>query len=1801
MKKLLWLFSVLLASFALQVASAQPYGNEWINYSKTYYKFKVGSNALYRIPYSTLQASGLGTLSGAGFKVFHKGIEVPIYLTTGGTLGVNDYIELFGERNDGSFDTQLYKQADWQLNPYNSMFSDNSFYYLVWDNTTPGLRYTNQNNNISSPPAAETYFMHTVVKSYKNVAVNGKPFRLGGANHWFADFEDGEGLGSLTVASGGTLAIDFNTPAKYVGPGSPAGDLTVAVAGVSNDAAFLPDHAFTVQINSTTYMSESFEGYDFNTYNSDVFLTDIGNTTVVNFEATGGLGYLNQNTIPYAVLTYPRTFDFANQKTFGFTLETNGQKYLEITNFNGGANPVLYDLTNKLRLTPVLEGGVYKFLLPSGTNPFSTRKLYFSTTDAPCNVGCTIPECNPAQCTFYTVPTLESKQFTNFGAAANQGDYIMITNNKLRLGATDWVAQYETYRQSADGGGYNVVVVDIDELYDQFAAGIPKHPMSIRNFLSYAIDQWSVDPRFVLLLGKSISYNNFSSIYFENNLVPTFGYSPSDNMLTVNDVNSYQPRLPVGRVSATNGDAVRAYLQKLIEYETDVPCTREAREWTKNVLHVSTAWSNAEQTQFLANLANFENTIEGVQYGGDVTTFDDCANGCSPETNPAPAFINAFNQGASLVTLFGHSLGSTDWDFDGMSQTPSSYSNFGKYPFILANSCFVGNVHQYSFTDANNSLAERYTLADNLGAIAYAATVFFGIPSYLDDFSERYYEHFANSDYGQPMGASMLETLNEIYNNDPTSPDFEGTKVTSEEFTFVGDPAIVLAGSYDKPEFIIQNNGSYTDVQIRDSETNALLATTIPNSVDSIDVTVHLTNIGQILNGNVQICIQRQVGAGTPQTVVQQLVPNPITENTYTFTIPVNANTNSGNNIFTVVIDCNNQYTEDCEDNNQVVLSANVESSSCAGLAPPVISNSIANSYCANAAPVTLLATPAGGTFSGTGVSGNTFNPSGLSPNTYTITYTYVYPENGCSVFAVKNITINAQPSAQFVPTAVATCVGTPITLNVTAYDPSATYTWNLGGGIGGGTQQNQVATWNTPGNKTVTLTVTKNGCTGTQSIPVTVEAPLLPTTVSCQSTTLSSVTFTWTPVAGATLYDVYANGSLSEANVSANTFTIPGLDQGEQVSLTVVAVGTGACGNSVQSAPQTCVAQNCPSIDLTIAPLESNTEFCKNESPVTLTSNPTGGVFAIDGNTVTSITPALLGVGTHIVTVDYIDGDCAYDKSYTINIYDTPTPEITGATNICAGTSQTLSVADNFDSYIWSTGAQSSSIIVTTAGSYAVTVTNTAGCSAADNVIVTTVTEPTLDIAPTSGFNQICAGGVLTLSATAGFQAYNWSGGSPSSPSIVVVTAPGIYSVTATDATGCQWSESINITQATITEPAVSLNGQTTNTGICGGSDNTLDAGTGYASYNWSTGATSQQITITQANTYCVTVTNSAACSAVSCFEVTNNNLNAPQVSASATEICNDPVTLTVGSAYDSYTWTGGATTQQISVDAAGTYYVTVTDNGCQATESITIAQSAQATPTAAFTVTGATTLCSSGNLNITNQSVNADTYLWTLTNVTNGATQTSNDPEPNFSVSDDGTYNLNLVVSAICGSATANSQQLSVVTVASAPTIDVTADLTKTCSGDPVVLTVTTNASSFQWLENGTPIGATGSPLTVNPIRDAVYTVVATNQFNCSVSDSIAIEVDDNCELPNAITPNGDGFNDTWQIPQANTTPNISVQIFNRWGQLVWSTSAYSNASGAFDGTNMDGTELSEGTYYYLIEGVDNSPLSGPLTVIR
>ena len=113
--------------------------------------------------------------------------------------------------------------------------------------------------------------------------------------------------------------------------------------------------------------------------------------------------------------------------------------------------------------------------------------------------------------------------------------------------------------------------------------------------------------------------------------------------------------------------------------------------------------------------------------------------------------------------------------------------------------------------------------------------------------------------------------------------------------------------------------------------------------------------------------------------------------------------------------------------------------------------------------------------------------------------------------------------------------------------------------------------------------------------------------------------------------------------------------------------------------------------------------------------------------------------------------------------------------------------------------------------------------------------------------------------------------------------------------------------------------------------------------------------------------------------------------------------------------------------------------------------------------------------------------------------------------------------------------------------------------------------------------------------------YWVTVTDENLCTNSDTMAVTVIRNLEIPNAITPNNDGDNDTWRIPGLMLYPNSVVKIYDRWGDLVYQARNY-DESKYWDGTDMNGKELPMDSYYYMIKlGTGEKPIFGSVTIIR
>src|SRR6185369_10047753 len=214
-------FLLLLLILADLHANSQVYNNEWINYSQTYYKFKVGATGLYRISQPALSSIGLGSTPAELFKLWRNGKEIPVYTTVAtGSMGESDYIEFWGEMNDGKPDLPLYRLPDFQLDDKWSIETDTAFYFLTVTSSASNLRYQPTANNVAlNILPVEPYFMRSVGTQWRQKTNNGFAESVGSLVYSSA-FDQGEGWTSLDIFNSGTPLTDNQLNLMvYTGPG----------------------------------------------------------------------------------------------------------------------------------------------------------------------------------------------------------------------------------------------------------------------------------------------------------------------------------------------------------------------------------------------------------------------------------------------------------------------------------------------------------------------------------------------------------------------------------------------------------------------------------------------------------------------------------------------------------------------------------------------------------------------------------------------------------------------------------------------------------------------------------------------------------------------------------------------------------------------------------------------------------------------------------------------------------------------------------------------------------------------------------------------------------------------------------------------------------------------------------------------------------------------------------------------------------------------------------------------------------------------------------------------------------------------------------------------------------------------------------------------------------------------------------------------------------------------------------------------------------------------------------------------
>ncbi|UEG49891.1 C25 family cysteine peptidase [Ferruginibacter lapsinanis] len=890
MKKILIPFFLLIT-----LAGHAQLNNSWIDYNKTYYKFTVGSTGLYRINQSVLAAANLNTVSAENFQLWRNGQEVRLYTSVStGVFGPSDYIEFLGKANDGLSDKQLYRKPEFQLCDSISLITDTAAYFLTVNTASANLRYINTPNvTAGNSLQAETYFMRRLSHPFKE-QINRGFAEIVGEYVYSSSYDNGEGWSSYDVQPGTDLNYQFNNLNVYTA--GPADGLSVYISASGNALNY---RSVKMKLFDNVVVNEVMDV--FNSLKKQVDglpLSYLQNPNSATFSINGTSGNVNDRiVISEIALTYPATFNFNNQKNFYFELKASVPgNYLEIDNFNnGGVAPILYDINNGKRLVGDITStpGKVKFVLQGSVD--AVRKFMLVSEDAS-NIS--------------AVTRLTSRTFINYANTINQGDYLLIANPVLFNDGTgiNNVDKYSQYRASVTGGGFNTKIISTDELTDQFAFGIKKHPASIRDFIRFSVAQFSVKPKYIFLIGRGVSYDEYrkheSSPEADRlNLVPTFGW-PASDMLLACEPAKFVPLVPIGRIAVVNGTELGHYLDKMKEYEqvqAAPSCSIIDKAWMKNFIHVVGGADSAEDALFKSYMKTYEDIASDTLFGAKVETFKKESTASVEQAN-GERIKTLLKEGTSLISYFGHSSANT-LAFN--LSNPEVYENKGKYPFFCVSGCSAGNFFTYDLGRLadNLSLSEKYVLAKDRGSIGFLADSHLGIPPYLDLYNKQFYGAFCRTLYGNSVGNQLKQVLQNLGGNIRESDYY--LRMHLEEITLHGDPALKM-NHFDNPDFVVED------------QTVKISPSIISVADNNFTINVKMFNIGKAVNDSIRVTVKHKLPSGDVQTLYDKKIASIDYIDSVNLIVPINSLTDKGLNQITVTVDADNKIAELCEVNNVV-------------------------------------------------------------------------------------------------------------------------------------------------------------------------------------------------------------------------------------------------------------------------------------------------------------------------------------------------------------------------------------------------------------------------------------------------------------------------------------------------------------------------------------------------------------------------------------------------------------------------------------------------------------------------------------------------------------------------------------------------------------------------------------------------------------------------------------------------------------------------------------------------------------------
>ncbi|MBV6645331.1 MAG: hypothetical protein KI790_07765 [Cyclobacteriaceae bacterium] len=878
---------LILALVTWTQAISQPYGNEWVETDQDYFKLKVAEDGWYRVNAVDLQTLGfpLSTVPASRIRMFRRGREMAINVNSNGD-GTLNFLEFYGQRNDGASDVDLYLTPESQPHQYYNLFADSATYFLTWSvGGANGLRTGFSSAKDNSGLSIESY--HLLQDLTLQTSQYSEGFKYGFESTFTSSFFDqAEGWTGPSISKNGNQ--EFNLILQDAVRSGPVPTLEIVMIGDNTlshrvEVAVGPDNLSLRSLGFAEFSNRtSFK------YQSSLSWDDIGvaGDLLVRLAVLGVSGQADRVSFAYVDVTYPSGYSLAGDQTsFDLRTEAGDRSYLRIPAVDPESTR-FYDITDPF--SPVLI---------AQTNFASDVDIVVTGTSTPRKVL--------ALTDTKQVPVIEPYSFEDVDVGAN---YHIITHSDLRSGTTDQVQAYADYRLSTSGGSFDVSIAETQQLYDLFSFGDPS-PLAISRYLEYLYDQGNPEYLFIIGKGTSVNFDFYRTPGSLIHYVPTFGLPGSDFSYSVNlgpDPNV--PVIPTGRLSARTPEDIEVYLNKVIEMEglafDDL--------WRKNIIQLSGGQTSNELATFRSFIESFARLAEGDFLGANVLNKGKATNAVVEQFN----LTEEINSGVGMVTFFGHS-GSAVTDIE--IGAASDYANNGRYPFLLINGCNAGEIF-----GTNVSFGEDWISQPSAGALGFVAHSNFALSSNLKRYTDIFYAvNFAEEEwFGTSIGEALIE-ISDRYLQAYGSGVVNLTQV--HQMLLQGDPAIKIFGA-DQPDYELVEN----DVLPRALEGDRILSSQSSFALDLI-----VRNYGKSSTDSLKISISRTLPDGEEIIYINGFERIPRLD-TISFEITNDPTKNlEGINLFEIRVDPDNDIVELSEINNLVNFSLALNSGNSLPLFPP--------------------------------------------------------------------------------------------------------------------------------------------------------------------------------------------------------------------------------------------------------------------------------------------------------------------------------------------------------------------------------------------------------------------------------------------------------------------------------------------------------------------------------------------------------------------------------------------------------------------------------------------------------------------------------------------------------------------------------------------------------------------------------------------------------------------------------------------------------------------------------------------------